>query len=269
MAKKSPEAQKPPIRNTADVRSDNEKLLRALIVLFLLTGVAGVLIFGLFALRRALFTSNPRFQLREVLVQTEGYWRNRASELSSRIGVRNGENLFAIAPRDLRKRLCAIPSVETCEVTRVLPDTLRLRLIERIPRAVLANPQGRWVIDENCVVIPRAESMSAGRPLPVILGVADRKLTGGMALPYLQPAMEIVMQVVQNFRDIDIRAIHMRDPGKITLLLTYRSRNYQVLIPNGSTNVNRLLTALQRAMERRGDTGRIFDLSFNGEIIIR
>lgn len=149
-----------------------------------------------------------------MVVQAEGYWQNRSAQLSSRLGIRLGDNLFEIDPGELRKRLSAIPSVENCEVTRILPDTLKLRVVERIPRAVLANPQGRWVVDENCVVIPRAESMSAGRSLPVILGISDRSLEGGMVLPALQPVMEIIMQVAQNFRDIDIKAVHMREPRK-------------------------------------------------------
>ena len=273
MAKKSPGPQKLPVKNAANVRSDNEKLLRALIVLFILMGAAAALIFGLVALRRALFTSNPRFQLREVVVQAEGYWQNRSAQLSSRLGIRLGDNLFEIDPGELRKRLSAIPSVENCEVTRVLPDTLKLRVVERIPRAVLANPQGRWGVDENCVVIPRAESMSAGRSLPVILGISDRSLEGGMVLPALQPVMEIIMQVAQNFRDIDIKAVHMREPGKINLILTYRGQKVcQVLIPTGSKDVNLLLTALQSAIlhaERRGDTRGVFDLSFDGNVIIR
>ena len=208
-----------------------------------------------------------------MVVQAEGYWQNRSAQLSSRLGIRLGDNLFEIDPGELRKRLSAIPSVENCEVTRILPDTLKLRVVERIPRAVLANPQGRWVVDENCVVIPRAESMSAGRSLPVILGISDRSLEGGMVLPALQPVMEIIMQVAQNFRDIDIKAVHMREPGKINLILTYRSQKVcQVLIPTGSKDVNLLLTALQSAIlhaERRGDTRGVFDLSFDGNVIIR
>ena len=103
MAKKSPGPQKLPVKNAANVRSDNEKLLRALIVLFILMGAAAALIFGLVALRRALFTSNPRFQLREVVVQAEGYWQNRSAQLSSRLGIRLGDNLFEIDPGERRK----------------------------------------------------------------------------------------------------------------------------------------------------------------------
>ena len=40
-----------------------------------------------------------------MVVQAEGYWQNRSAELSSRLGIRLGDNLFEIDPAELRKRL--------------------------------------------------------------------------------------------------------------------------------------------------------------------
>lgn len=275
MASKTfPEAKKLPVRNTANVRSDSEKLLRALIVLFVLMGVAAALAFGLVALRRVLFTSNPRFQLREIVVQSEGYWQERSAQLASRLGVHTGDNLFSLDPGALRRQLAAIPNVQDCEVTRILPDTLKLRVVERIPRAVLTSPGGRWVVDEEGVVIPRAESMLAGRQLPVFLGVSDRNLEGGMRAEKLRPALDIIMQVARNFRDFEIRAIHMQGGDKINMIMRFRGQKMcQALIPvGGNRNIGLLLTALQSAIihaERRGDKRGIFDLSFDGNVIIR
>ena len=99
-------------------------------VLFILMGTAAALVAGLVVLRRVLFTSNPRFLLREVSVQSEGYWRDRSPALASRLGIHLGDNLFSIDPGELRRRLAAIPNVEHCEVTRILPDTLHLKLLE-------------------------------------------------------------------------------------------------------------------------------------------
>ena len=269
-----PDSKKLPVRNTANVRSDSEKLLRALIVLFILMGVAAALVFGMVGLRRVLFTSNPRFELREIVVLSEGYWQERSAQLASRLGVHLGDNLFALDPGALRRQLAAIPNVEHCEVTRILPDTLRLRVVERIPRAVLVSPRGQWVVDEECVVIPRAESMLADRQLPVILGISDRNLEGGMRIEKLRPALDIIMQVARNFRDIEIRAVHMQEQDKVNLFLRFRSQKMcQALIPVGSDrNIGLLLTALQSAIihaERRGDRRGVFDLSFDGNVIIR
>ncbi len=274
MAKKPPETHKPPVKNSANVRSDSDKLLRTLIVLFVLMGVAAALIFGLVSLRRVLFTSNPRFLLREVSVQSEGYWRDRAPVLASRLGIHLGDNLFTIDPGELRRRLAAIPNVEHCEVIRVLPDTLHLRIVERIPRAILSSPGGRFVVDEDGVVIPRRESMADKLPqLPVIFGFRSSTVEPGRKLEELAPALELIMQTALNFPDIRIMAVDMRNPAKTTVSMRFRDQKVcRALIPARDRNVVLLLTALQSAIlhaERRGDTRGIFDLSFDGNVIIR
>ncbi len=272
---KLPEPRPLPVKNknAANVRSDSEKLLRALIVLFILMAVAVALLIGALALRKVLFSSNPRFALREVQVQTEGYWKGREWPLAARLGVHRDENLFNMNPGELRRRLAAIPSVEYCEVTRVLPDTLKLRVGERIPRAVLGNPLAEWVIDEKCVVIPRLESMSSSPQLPVVLGLGNRTFEAGMKLAEFEPAMELIMLTVLHFPDIAVFAVNTADKEKITLFVRYRNRKVcQAIIPVKGRNFHLLLTALQSAIlhaEQRGDSRGTFDLSFDGNVIVR
>lgn len=274
MAKKPADTHKLPVKNAANVRSDSDKLLRALIVLFILMGTAAALAFGLVALRRVLFTANPRFQLREVSVQAEGFWQDRAPALASRLGIHLGDNLFTIDPGELRRRLAAIPNVENCEVTRVLPDTLRLRIVERIPRAILTNPGGRFVVDQEGVVIPRRESMADSLPqLPVIFGFRNRNVEPGQKLDELAPVLDLIMQTALNFPDIRIIAVDMRNPAKTVISMRFRDQKVcRALIPAKNRSIHLLLTALQSAIlhaERRGDTRGIFDLSFDGNVIIR
>ncbi|MPN65076.1 hypothetical protein SDC9_212855 [bioreactor metagenome] len=147
-------------------------------------------------------------------------------------------------------------------------------MVERIPRAVLGSPRGRWVVDEEGVVFPRVESMLAERQLPVILGISDQNLEGGARVGNLRPALSIIMQVARNFRDIEIRAIHMQGTDKVNMIMRFRGqKTCQALIPVGhGSNLGLLLTALQSAIlqaGRRGDPRGIFDLSFDGNVIIR
>ena len=88
---------KVPGRNIANVRSDREKFLRALFVLLLLLGLAGVAFFGVYGARRFLFSGNDRFRLREIEVRSGGYWQDKAPQLAARIGIHPGENLFRLA----------------------------------------------------------------------------------------------------------------------------------------------------------------------------
>ena len=247
---------KAPAKNVAGVRSDREKLFRALLVLFILIAAATALVFGVFWARQQLFNRNDRFKLREVVVKSGGYWQDKAPLLSSRLGIRPGMNLFSLKPAEIRRQLMAIPSVGNCEVVRILPDTLHLR-----------------VIDETGMVIPRLESMSVSLPLPVILGMRLEDIEAGMKLDALNPALELIMLTVRNFPDISIVAINVRNPEKLEFFMRYRNqKSCKVIIPAHNRNFAFLLSTLQSAIihaERRGDTRGTFDLSFDGNVIIR
>ena len=252
-------AKKVPVRNIANVRSDREKFLRALFVLLLLLGAAGIAFFGIYGARRFLFSGND--------------WQDKAPQLAARIGVHPGDNLFLLDPGELRRRLLAIPGVENSEVFRILPDTLRLRVIERVPRAVLSNPRSEWVVDETGAVIPRLESMSATVPLPVILGISTTGVKAGMVLESLRPALELIMLTVRSFPDISIIAVNVRNPERLEFFMRFRGqKSCKVILPVRHQNFTYLLSALQSAIiyaERQGDTRGTFDLSFGRNVIIR
>ena len=266
-------AKKVPVRNIANVRSDREKFLRALFVLLLLLGAAGIAFFGIYGARRFLFSGNDRFRLREIEVRSGGYWQDKAPQLAARIGVHPGDNLFLLDPGELRRRLLAIPGVENSEVFRILPHTLRLRVIERVPRAVLSNPRSEWVVDETGAVIPRLESMSATVPLPVILGISTTGVKAGMVLESLRPALELIMLTVRSFPDISIIAVNVRNPERLEFFMRFRGqKSCKVILPVRHQNFTYLLSALQSAIiyaERQGDTRGTFDLSFGRNVIIR
>ena len=266
-------AKKLPVKNIAGVRSDREKWMRALAAFLVLLAIVSLLVVLLQGTKRWLFTENPRFAIREIELQNNGFWQNKSKLLASRLDLRRGDNLFAVRPDVLRERLMRIPSVESCEVTRILPDTIHLRVIERIPRAVLSNPRSEWVVDENGIVIPRLESMSVSLPLPVILGISTAGVTPGMKLEPLSEALALVMQTVRNFPDISIIAINLRNPEKLEFVMRYRNRKVcRVLMPARNRNLAYLLSVLQTAIidaERSGETRSTFDLSFDGNVIVK
>ncbi|MDR0933458.1 MAG: FtsQ-type POTRA domain-containing protein [Victivallales bacterium] len=275
MATKFANTEKLPLKNAVPQRSDRVKLLRALLVLFVLMALTWALVYGFIVLRRVLFTENPRFQMRDISVQTAGYWQNRAAVLAYRLGIHLNDNLFAMDLGQLRRRLEKIPNVETCEITRILPDTLHVRIVERIPRAILSNPGGRFVVDQYGVVIPRRESMTNRlTQLPVIFGFRNRTVTPGQKFEELDQVLELIMQTTLNFPDIKIIAVNMSNhPAKTEVTMRFRDQKLcRALFPAKNRNTATLLTALQSAIlhaERRGDTRGTFDLSFDSNVIVR
>jgi len=262
---------------TANGRSGRGTSRRRRILLSILVlAAAGVVAAALLLLRRELFTGNPRLVLRDIRVRSTGYWRDRENRLCERIGLKKGVNLYALDLKMFRRRLESIPGIASAEVFRVPPDTLEVRIEERIPRAVLGNPRSPFVIDEHCVVIPRRESIAEKLQLPIVNGIPLR-LRPGATVPRLQNAVDLIMTTLRGFPDIRILQISIDRAGFLELRLTYRENLlgktlYRVIMPDRETGNTFRLSALQSAIiaaHRRGDTRTVFDLSYEGQVVVR
>lgn len=155
-ARRSATATQRPLRRDQD--SDGEGLgtrLRALVgYVPVFLKVALVIVVGLlgFAGYRAA-ASASFFQLRTVEVQ--GTARVSANEVEAL--VRRDVEKTGVWKADLvgvTTRLERLPWVRTAVVSRVLPDGIRVRIAERVPRAVVRTGAGRfrWV-DEDAVLL--------------------------------------------------------------------------------------------------------------------
>lgn len=119
------------------------------------------------------FSSNPMFDVKDVVVASDG--RLSPATLESYSGVEPGANLFEIKFEELRSNLGEVPQVESLIIQRRLPDTLFIRVKERTPLAQVswkrrATP---YLIDRYGAVMPLTKS---GRSLPMIEGVAFEQL---------------------------------------------------------------------------------------------
>lgn len=98
-------------------------------------------------------------------VQTSGI--NRASAESIESVVRQDlqqTGVWRADLDDLSRHLEQLPWVRTAIVTRVLPDGIRVRIVEREPRAVVRTAAGRFMwVDEEAVLL---EDMKPSDPVP-------------------------------------------------------------------------------------------------------
>ncbi len=251
---------------------------RNILIVFLLLGLLILAVWGGSVLIwQKLFVRNSRFTLRraEVRSTAHGFWAQNKDRLLARAGITPGkDNIFALRLRDIRKDVRNIPSVENAEISRMLPDTLVLNIVERIPRAVIDNHRSPWVVDEKGVVMPRHETMFIPGALPVITESSRQKNPEpGRVMDSAVPALKLIMETLRSFPDISVIQVNTAHPDKLTFSLQYRNQKmYRAMIPKRTGQLNYLLNVLQSTiinLIRNGDDRSTIDLTFSGSAVIR
>ena len=209
------------------------------------------------------YTKNPRLVFRNLEVDSTGYWQKNPQILLDRLGLKKGSYLFTIDLQKLRQQLEKLPSVESAEVRMVLPDTLKIKIVERIPRAALLSVNSPAVVDADGVVMKRSESSAANQRLPVIKGLRNQDVTR-----QVRPALRLILNALSNYPDIAIQEISLAVPGELHVKLYYRSsKQCTVLFPaTEEEDYNYLLSVLQTTILRSGSNWSTFDLRYKGSV---
>jgi len=195
-------------------------------------------VFGLYLLWRSgewmlnrFVYENETFAIRRVDVQTDGVIA--PDQLQRWSGVKPGQNLLALDLAHVKRNLELVPMVESASVERVLPATLRIRVIEREPVArvnvPIPRPGGRieflvYQLDAEGFVIqpmdPRrslnpSELSRADDQLPALTGVNVSQLQPGRRIEstQVQAALQLIAQFerspmagLADLRSIDVSA---------------------------------------------------------------
>ena len=155
------------------------------------------------------FYENEIFTVKTIDVRVRGIIQ--PAQLKKMAGVHAGENLFRVDLLRVKRDLELTPLIESAAVERVLPDTLRLRIVERRPIAQVVGfrqqPDGQLVrqvywLDARGVVIPPIDpclTVQKKQPkwLPLIVGIPTAKLLPGRTLD--SPAVRSALQLVSRY----------------------------------------------------------------------
>jgi cell division protein FtsQ len=146
--------------------------------------------------------------------------------------------------------------VKTAIVSRILPDGLRVRVIEREPKAVvkLASGSKVWVDDEAQML----GETSASENLPfLLLGWSEAK--DDAALKKNQDRVRLYQKLLADFRQAEIaarvRSIDLSDLQDVEA--TVEIRNFLIPVRLGSKNLAERLKPVVSQLEESEDTSRI------------
>jgi len=118
---------------------------------------------------------DPRFRIDSSdNIQILGNSEVTKAELLSVFGGDMGRNVFFIPLNQRRSALERLPWVETATVMRLLPDQLRVAVVERTPVAFVSDGNETGLVDANGVLLPMdAKTMAAKHySFPVLTGIA-------------------------------------------------------------------------------------------------
>src|SRR5205085_3853697 len=135
------------------LRSSQRRQLRVRRAAILLVTALSIFL-GLFGawqvgewLVRRFLTENPAFAIHQLDVQTDGVIS--IEQLRRWAGVRLENNLLALDLARVKRDLELMPAIESVDVERVLPHTLRIRVTEREPIAQFEFPTARVGSNHN------------------------------------------------------------------------------------------------------------------------
>jgi cell division protein FtsQ len=136
---------------------------------------------------------NPSFRVREI--QVEGCHTLSRETLVTLARVEGMPNLFTVRLKEIAKRLEPHPWIENVVLEKVFPDTIRIRIEERKPIAIL-QMEDRYYIDAKGVIFSPAEEGS-GLNYPYLTGLTRKALEAqGEETQFLiTKALELLLRV--------------------------------------------------------------------------
>ena len=152
------------------------------LVLAALAGVGWVVVQGGRLAGRLLFSENARYMVRHFEIASDGN-HLPASFVRETLNLHDGINLFAVNLRGLREEIETVPLVRRAEIRRILPDTLKIWVVERVAIARIGDLASPYplTIDRHGVIMGRSAQAAA---LPIITGApADRPHRPGAPSP--------------------------------------------------------------------------------------
>jgi cell division protein FtsQ len=111
-------------------------------------------------------------------VKVLGAKHTTALQVARVAGLDEDDNLLLLSTDDVARATKQLPWVKSAIVTRSLPGTVRVKIVERVPAMVVSLGSGRWTVDARGRILVKG---AARKRLPIIGGVdVDKPRPGNL-----------------------------------------------------------------------------------------
>lgn len=142
------------------------------------------------------FATSQYFAISRIdIVNNQRVSGQRITELA---GIKVGDNLLKVSSSKINKQLKTEPWINRTDVVKKLPSTLELRIVERLPIAILEAPNGRFLADRYSIAVAQAN----GEQLPVVRipGIAAVVVSKRIDNPDFQVALNFIAGLSDRLR---------------------------------------------------------------------
>jgi cell division protein FtsQ len=162
-------------------------------------------------------------------IQATGLGQVSRSEMLPVFGEDIGRNIFFVPLAERRKQLEQIPWIEHATVMRLLPDQIRISVVERKPIAFLRQGGQVGLVDANGVLLTEPPAMMAQHhySFPVVTGIDGRD-----PIASRRARMETYQRLVG---ELDANGQHLSD--QISEIELSDPEDARVLMPEQGTDI--------------------------------
>lgn len=159
--------------------------------------------------------TSPRFEIRRIGIR--GHTQILPEAIVEALHIAPRTNIFQIQLDDVKRKLEAMQWIKSAEVYRSFPDKLSVKLIERVPFA-LVKVDELYLVDVEGVVLGALASGSAIR-LPIITGTFVKQIHLNGENPELAQAFQTLSTLLNSSHPLfqHIRKIEIESPENVIL----------------------------------------------------
>ncbi len=228
------------------------KLWLGLLVMVSIVMVGWMVRMGLDWTGRALFSENDRYLIRHWDLRSNGILT--PAHIKEYSQLTEEDNLFAVDLKAVRRRLESVAVINSVRISRQLPDTLVVRVTERLAVARLGKEQHLPLAVDRDGQVLGPNSLSPR--LPVIVGLRQPGLRPGMKVSdaHFADALRLLEWCDRAHTSylVQPREIHIGDPDLLKLVL-----DNQVVVTFDRKYLEERMTELVGILQSEGGTGRL------------
>jgi cell division protein FtsQ len=155
---------------------------------------------------KSFFEHDARFRIAGTTdIQAAGLTEVNRSQILSAFGEDIGRNIFFVPLSERRKQLEQIPWVQQATVMRLLPDQIRVSVVERQPVAFVRHGQQIGLVDANGVLLNMPPGLMSQHhySFPVLTGI-----DAGDPLPSRRARVDLYLRLMS---ELDSNGQHLSD----------------------------------------------------------